>query len=375
MSAKNNAVNRIKLIIKTSIIGIIVNVLLSIFKAAVGLITGSIAITLDAVNNLSDALSSTITIVGTRIAAKPADREHPYGHGRVEYLTAMIIAVIILYAGATSLIESVKKILDPQVPEYTITSLIIITVAVIAKILLGTYVKRTGKAVNSDSLVASGTDALMDSIISATTLIAAIIYIFAHLSLEAYLAAIISIIIIKSGYDMLKDTISQILGERAETDLTDSIKKTINSFDKVNGTYDLILNNYGPDIYLASAHIEIPSDMTAGELDALTRTISAKVYEEHQVILAAVGIYAVDKNDKETSEMLCNIEKIAAGYPDILQIHGFYLNKETSSISFDVIIDFASKDRMRCYKEFCESVQNAYPDHNVDITNDVDFSG
>ena len=174
---------------------------------------------------------------------------------------------------------------------------------------------------------------------------------------------------------MLKETISQILGERAETDLTDSIKKTINSFDKVNGTYDLILNNYGPDIYLASAHIEIPSEMSAGELDSLTRKISAKVFEEHQVILAAVGIYAVDKNDKETSEMLSNIEKIAAGYPDILQMHGFYLNKETSSISFDVIIDFASKDRMHCYKEFCKSVRNAYPEYNVDITNDVDFSG
>ena len=146
--------NREKIIVRTSIIGIAANIFLSAFKAFVGIITNSIAIILDSVNNLSDALSSVITIVGTKLAGKPADKKHPFGHGRAEYLTALVIAVIILYAGVTACIESVKKIINPVTPDYNSTSIIIISVAVIVKIVLGLYVKASGKKVNSDSISA-----------------------------------------------------------------------------------------------------------------------------------------------------------------------------------------------------------------------------
>ena len=185
--------SREKIIVRTSIIGIIANALLAGFKAFVGVVTGSIAIILDAVNNLSDALSSVITIIGTKIANKGQDKEHPLGHGRVEYLTAMIIAVIVLYAGITSLKESVMKIIHPELPEYTTASLIIVGAAIFVKIVLGLYVKRTGESVKSESLMNSGADALNDSIISASTLVAAIIFIVTGLSLEAYLGVIISL--------------------------------------------------------------------------------------------------------------------------------------------------------------------------------------
>ena len=151
-----------------------------------GVISGSIAIVLDAVNNLSDALSSVITIIGTKLAGKKPDRQHPYGHGRIEYLSAVIISAIILYAGITSLIESIKKIIAPTLPDYTIVSIVIISVAVVVKILLGTYVRKVGEKVNSDSLIASGKDATMDSIISASTLVAALIFILFKFSIEAY---------------------------------------------------------------------------------------------------------------------------------------------------------------------------------------------
>ena len=162
---------------RTSIIGIIANLALAAFKAAVGLLANSISVTLDAVNNLSDALSSVITIIGAKLSVKPADKKHPLGYGRIEYLSSMIIALIILYAGISAAIESVKKIITPETPDYSATSLIIIAVAVVVKIVLGTYVSRVGKKVNSDSLAASGKDALMDSIISASVLVAAVIYI------------------------------------------------------------------------------------------------------------------------------------------------------------------------------------------------------
>ena len=190
---KSDAAQRQKIIIRTSITGIAANILLAAFKVTVGLLSHSIAIVLDAVNNLSDALSSVITIVGARLAGREPDKKHPFGHGRVEYLSSLGIAGIVLYAGITSLVESVKKIIHPETPDYSIASLVIVGVAVVVKILLGFYVRTTGEKVNSDSLVNSGKDALMDSVISTATLIAALIFTFAHISLEAYLGALISL--------------------------------------------------------------------------------------------------------------------------------------------------------------------------------------
>ncbi|MCR5587837.1 MAG: cation diffusion facilitator family transporter, partial [Lachnospiraceae bacterium] len=211
--------SREKTIIKTSIIGIVANVLLAAFKAVIGLFTHSIAIVMDAVNNISDAGSSLITIVGTRLASKEPDKKHPFGYGRIEYLSAMIISVIVLYAGVTSLVESVKKIISPETPDYNAVSLIIVAVAVVVKIVLGRFVKSVGVKVNSDSLINSGEDATLDSVISASTLVAAGIFLVFHVSLEAWLGAIISVVIIKSGLDMLKETISRILGEKNDIEL------------------------------------------------------------------------------------------------------------------------------------------------------------
>lgn len=168
--------NRDKVIIRTSIIGILTNILLAVFKAVIGILSNSIAVTLDAVNNLSDALSSIITVIGTKLAGKLPDRKHPLGYGRIEYISAMIVSGIVLYAGITSEVESVKKIIHPEKPDYSIISLVIIAVAIIVKIILGRYVKVKGEQVNSGSLVASGSDAMFDAILSGSVLVSAIIY-------------------------------------------------------------------------------------------------------------------------------------------------------------------------------------------------------
>ena len=164
------------IIVRTSIIGILANVFLAGFKAGVGILSNSIAIILDAVNNLSDALSSVITIVGTKLAGREADKKHPFGYGRIEYLSSLVIAMIVLYAGITSLTESVEKIIHPETPDYSVAALIIVAVAVFVKIGLGLFVKTTGEKVNSDSLINSGKDALLDSVISVSTLAAAGIF-------------------------------------------------------------------------------------------------------------------------------------------------------------------------------------------------------
>lgn len=369
LSPERNAV-----IVRTSIIGILANIFLAAFKAVVGLLSHSIAIVLDAVNNLSDAASSLITIVGTKLAAKAPDKKHPFGHGRIEYLTAMVIAVIVLYAGVTSLTESVKKIITPDVPEYGTASLIIVASGVIVKIILGRYVKSVGEKVNSDSLVNSGADATLDAVISTSTLVAAIIYIVSGISLESWLGAVISIVIIKAGVDMLRETYSKILGERADAELAREIKKTVRSFDDVSGVYDLVLNNYGPDNYIGSLHIEIPDTYRADQIDELIRDITLSVYQKQNVILTAVGIYAVNTGNNNAAHMRNAIAKVVTANEYVLQMHGFYVNEEKKILRFDVVISFDAPNRQKVHREICDKVHEMYPDYTLAIALDTDFS-
>lgn len=362
------------IIIRTSIIGIIANVLLAAFKAVIGLTANSIAIVMDAVNNISDAASSVITIIGTKLAGREPDRKHPFGYGRIEYLSAMIISLLVLYAGITAFVESVKKIINPETPDYSVISLVIVGVAVLVKIVLGINVKKVGNSVNSDSLVNSGDDAVLDSVISATTLAAAAVYLIFNISLEAWLGAVIAIVIIKAGFDMLKDTLSKILGERVDAQLARDIKETVSGFDEVNGVYDLVMHNYGPDSYNGSLHIEVPDTISADALDKLLRKIQVKVYQEHKVILTAIGVYSYNTHDPAAVAAREKVTKLVASVPNVIQMHGFYIDQEEKTIRFDIVVSFDAKDRSEVYREVCEKVQKEYPDHTLQIAMDTDFS-
>ena len=369
-----NQPNRESVIIRTSIIGIAANIFLAAFKAFVGFISNSIAIVLDAVNNLSDALSSVITIVGTKLAGRPADKKHPFGYGRIEYLTALVIAVIILYAGLTACIESVKKIIQPVTPEYNTVSLIIICVAVVVKILLGLFVKARGKKVNSDSLIASGQDALMDSIISASTIIAAIIFLIFHISLEAYLGVLISFAIIKTGLETLRETISKLLGERIDSKLSKEIKKTIASCDKeITGAYDLVLNNYGPDKHIGSAHIEVPDTWDAYKIDSISRKIAAEVYTKYNIAMSAIGIYSVNTKQNSAADIREHVRKLVMEHREILQMHGFYVNENTKEMRFDIIVSF-NENMKDLFTHVVDDVRNAFPDYDIQVNMDIDIS-
>lgn len=366
--------NRNKVIVRTSVIGIIANVFLAAFKAVIGLTANSIAIVMDAVNNISDAASSVITIIGTKLAGREPNKKHPFGYGRIEYLSAMIISVLVLYAGVTAFVESVKKIIHPEKPDYTAVSLIIVGVAVLVKILLGLFVKKTGKKVNSDSLINSGSDALLDSIISASTLVAAAVYLIFHISLEAWLGAIIALVIVKSGFEMLKETLSKILGERVDAELARNIKKTILEYEEVNGVYDLVMHNYGPDSYNGSVHIEVPDTLSADDLDKLLRKIQIKIYQEHNVILTAIGVYSYNTKDPEAVEARLKVAEIVLNIPHVIQMHGFYLDKVEKTIRFDFVVNFDAKDRNEVYKEVCAKVHSEFPDYTLQVAMDTDFS-
>lgn len=373
MSTQELELNREKVIVRTSIIGIVTNVLLAAFKAGVGLLSNSIAVILDAVNNLSDALSSVITIIGTKLANRAPDKKHPLGHGRLEYISSMLVAAIVLYAGVTALVESVKKIFHPEQSEYTLTSLIIIAVAVIVKLVLGRYVKGQGEKVNSGALVASGADASFDAILSASVLACAIIHMLFHISLEAYMGVIISIVIIKTGIEMIQDTTSDILGKRADVQLTKDIKKIINEEPEVRGVYDLLINDYGPNKHYASVHIELPDMMTVDEVDRLTRKIEERVYHKTGVILTGVGVYSYNTKDEEVALIRNSVQKMVLTYDWALQLHGFYVNIAEKKMRFDVVLSFdiAREDALNI---LVKEVQTAYPDYKVQITPDVDLT-
>ena len=372
-TAETPQLSRDKVIIRTSIIGILANVLLAAFKAAVGIASNSIAVVLDAVNNLSDALSSIITIVGTKLAGKLPDKKHPLGYGRIEYISAMIVSGIVLYAGITSAVESVKKIIHPEKPEYSVISLVIIAVAVVVKIVLGRYVKAKGEEVNSGSLVASGSDAMFDAILSASVLACAIIFMVSGISLEAFVGAVISVIIIKSGVEMMIETLNEILGVRADEETTDRIKELLTGEDEVQGAYDLIMFNYGPDKNLASVHLELPDNMSVREVDRLTRKLERKVYKETGVVLVAVGVYSYNTGDDEAARIQKDVRERVLAHDWAVQLHGFYVDVETKEMTFDVVISFDISPR-EALSVLYEEMKKAYPDYKIVIAPDVDVS-
>lgn len=365
------AAKREKAIVKTSLIGIITNVFLAGFKAAVGLIANSIAVTLDAVNNLSDALSSVITIIGAKLGAKTPNQKHPLGYGRIEYLSSMIVAAIVLYAGITSAVESVKKIIAPEKPDYNIVSLIIISVAIVVKIILGQYVKRQGKKHNSGALTASGSDALFDAVLSSSVLASAIVFMIWNISLEAYVGVVISIFIIKAGIEMMVETVNDILGQRSDREEINKIKKLICKQPQVRGAYDLILFNYGPSKNYGSVHIELPDTMDVNEVDQLTRRIETTVYKETGVILTGVGVYSFNTSDDKAAQIRNNVQKTVLSHDWALQLHGFYVDTQNKTMRFDVVISF-DIERAQALATLTEEVKNLYPDYTLQIVPDID---
>ena len=369
----NEVQSREKTIVRTGIIGIAANIFLAAFKAGVGLLSNSIAVILDAVNNLSDALSSVITIVGTKLANRKPDKDHPLGHGRIEYLSALIVSAIVIYAGITSLIESVKKIIHPEAADYSTVSLIIIAAAVVVKVILGRYVKAQGKKANSKALQDSGSDALFDAILSFSVLVSAIIYITLHVSLEAYVGVVISAFIIKSGYEMIKETLDDILGHRADSELTVEIKRILCEEPEVRGAYDLIITNYGPDKNYGSVHVELPDVMSVDEVDVLTRKLQYNVYKETGVILTGIGVYSYNTKNSIAAEIKNKVQDIVLSHDWALQLHGFYADTTAKYMRFDVVTSF-DVDPKEALTVLNEEISKAYPDYTAHITHDLDIS-
>ncbi len=365
--------NRSKKIIQTSIIGIITNLGLVAVKAVVGLFANSISIIMDAINNLSDALSSVITIVGTKLSQKKPDAKHPYGHGRVEYITSLIISIIILIAGSVAIVESVLNIIKPAEVNFSIYSVILIGIAVLVKIALGLFFRYRGKKLNSEALKGSGLDALFDALLSLATLVSIVVFLIWNVNIEGYIGVIIGIFMLKSGIDVLRTSLSSIIGERTSKETAEAIKKLVCQNPQVLGAYDLIVNNYGPERGIGSIHIEVNDKLTAKEIHPLTRNIAYQIYEQFGIIMT-IGIYASNSSDSEILKIKEAIHNEVLSHPTIKQMHGFYCDQELKSISFDVIVDFKDKNAPKLIEEIKKNLGEKFPDYHFYIVEDKDFS-
>lgn len=365
--------DREKTIVRTSVVGIITNLFLVGFKAFVGFLSNSIAVILDAVNNLSDALSSVVTIIGAKLGAKQPDKKHPLGYGRIEYLSSMIVAALVLYAGITSFVESVKKIISPEEAEYGAVAIIIISVAIMVKIVLGLYVKKQGEKVNSGALTASGSDALFDAILSASVLVSAVIFLIWGISLEAYVGVIIACFIIKAGLEIMIETLNDIIGKREDAETTKELKSIICEEKAVLGAYDVTLFNYGPDKNYGSVHIELPDNLSVDDVDRITRRIQTNVYHKTGIILTGIGVYSYNTSDDEAAQMRNAIQKTVMSHDWALQMHGFYADTDKKTIRFDVVISFDA-DRKEATETLYSEVGAMYPGYEVVIVPDVDVA-
>lgn len=369
---ENKPKSRYDVISRCGVVGIVANILLAVVKAAIGLAASSIAIVLDALNSLTDVFSSVFTIAGARIAKMAPSRKHPYGFGRMEYVTSVVIAVIIVTAGILSLAQAADKIIHPVEPSYSLATCAVLIVAVLTKIWLSWYFRRQGKRLDSQPLLASGTDALYDVFLTSGTLISAIICMIWQIDIDGWVGAVISIFVIKAGIDVATTAFGSIIGERPDKEKAERIRTLIAEHEGVLGVYDLMIDTFGPESALAACHIEVRDDMTAHEIHDLTRHIEEDLDRECQT-KAILGIYASNCTG-EFASIHQKLGELVDHHPEILQVHGFYVDIEEHTIDFDLVVEFGH-DAANLRKHIVEEMQDIYPGYTFNVITDIDYSG
>ena len=368
--------NREKGIARTSVIGILGNIVLVATKAVIGFISGSISIILDAVNNLTDVLSSVITIIGTKLSNKKPDKKHPFGHGRIEYITTAIIGIIILAAGAIAIYESVVSIIDHfqngTMANYSNIAFILVSIGVLIKIAIGFFYKKQGKKYESDVLKASGIDALFDALLAFGTLVGALISTFAHVYVEGYIGILIGLFILKSAFEVIKGAVNYIIGGKFDDKLAAQIKEDILKIEGVQGAYDLILNNYGYNKYIGSVHVGVKDDLTAKEIQDIERAVNYLMFAKYNTIMTT-GIYA----DNTSNPISKAIKEVALRFIDhhktITQLHGFYFDEVKKYVSFDLVISFDEKDTNELVNHITSELSEQFPEYSFFINVDREY--
>ena len=356
----------------TSTLGILVNALIAAGKVIVGLLASSIAIVSEGVNNASDALTSVLTLVGTKLAGKHPDAKHPFGYGRIEYLTSLVISVLILVTGIEMLINAVKLIFEPGELSITTISLVIVAVSAVIKFFLGIYTIRMGKKADSGALEAVGVDCRNDSFVSLVTILSAVVFLVFHISIDAYVGILTSLLIIKAGLEILRDTVSELIGRPGEKELATQIYNEILKTDGVLGAADMMLHNYGPEAYSGSVNIEIDHEKTVEEVYQTIHRLQLRIMHEYKVTMV-FGIYAVDNDHEDVRKLRKEIGQYVTMTEHVKSFHAVYLEPGTDRLYCDLIVDYELKDWDALRDDFSGYLKKLYPDKEPELTVETEF--
>lgn len=373
MTLEQKIQHRNQVITRTGTVGIIANVGLALAKAVIGLIANSLPIILDAVNSATDALSSIVTIIGVKLAGKPADKEHPMGYGRVEYLSALLVATAVFATGIITMRDSILKVIHPELAHYDAVAVIVIVLSIVMKIWLGLYTRKRGRETQSEALDASGVDALFDAVVTGATLVGMFITMIWHITLDGWISAFISAVVIKSGWDMLANIINEILGERIDPTLAKEVRQEVESFKPVIGAHDLYLDSYGPNSMIGSIHLEVPAQLTAQEIDKLSRAISKEVFDKHHIILTC-GIYGADPNDPQWRAFNQSIRDEVMRHPGALSMHALYVDHDKRHVTLDVVRDFGVTNVGEFRQQIIDDLTRLHPQYTYTVHVDVDYA-
>jgi len=355
----------------TSILSVIVNLFVALMKVVVGLLASSIAIVSEGVNNATDALSSILTLVGTKLAAKAPDAKHPFGYGRIEYLTNMVIASFILVGGAEMMLNSIKLIFNPEKLNVSYVSLAVVAISAIIKYFLGVYTIKTGKRVGSQSLEAVGVDCRNDSFVSVVTIISSLVYLLGNISIDAYAGLFTSYLIVKAGYDIMKDTVAELLGQPADEELVKELYKEIRSTEGIINAVDMVLHNYGPDAYTGSCNVELDHKSSVGDVYEFLRPLQIRLLEKNHVAMV-FGIYAVDNDSADSKKLRKEIADFVRNNEHIKSYHAIYSDEKTNRIYCDLVVDYDA-DRKKTCEEFTEYLSSLHPGKEIQVNIDTEF--
>lgn len=362
-----------------SIIGIIVNAVLFGVKLVVGIISGSISVTADAFNNLSDTTSSIITMLGFKLASKPADEEHPFGHGRIEYLSGLIVSFMVLLVGFQFVKSSYARIINPTPVKFEIIPFILIVLSVFTKVWLSRFNKYIGKTINSSALQASSMDALGDVFTSSCVALSLLLSKWITFPIDGYIGMLVSLFILYSGYSLIKDTLDPLLGTAPDSDLVEKITSSLLSYEYITGTHDLIIHNYGPNKFIATVHAEVPQDISIVKIHDVIDRAEKEISEKLNVVLV-IHMDPINTNDEEVNYAKSEVESIITKYSMIKSLHDFRMVGEgdTKNLIFDIVICYTQKLTDQFIEEITSNlnrdIKNIHPHYNAIITIDRDFA-
>ena len=360
------------IIVTTSGMGILVNLLIAVTKIVVGLISSSIAIISEGANNAGDALSSVMALIGAKLAKKHPDEKHPFGYGRIEYLCGLVIAVVILVTGIELLIGSAKRIFHPETLHISYIALVLVALSAAVKFFLGNYTVRMGRKVGSTALEAVGTDCKTDCFASIITIVSALIFLVFKWNVDAYAGVITSLLLIKAGVEALRETLSEILGRPGDKELAAKLYKEIRSTNGILAAVDMMLHNYGPEAWSGSVNVEIDHKKTVGEIYQFLHELQLRIMHEYHVTMV-FGVYAVDYDGEYMKELRKTIAGFIRKQEHVKSFHAVYIDQRSDKIYCDFIVDYELKDWEELKKEFEQYMAEKYTGKEVVLTIETEY--